>query len=165
MVCLGAGALEPRARAGAQTPTPVPPTPTSIDRATLVALYNATDGPNWKNNTNWLSDRPIGEWHGVTTDSAGRVIELNLFDNRLSGQIPAELGNLSNLTYLHLSSNQLSGPIPAGAWSPLPPDNIAGARQQPVERTDTGRTWQPLQSGIAVPFQQPVERADTGGTR
>ena len=28
----------------------------STDRAALVALYNATDGDNWANNTNWLSD-------------------------------------------------------------------------------------------------------------
>ena len=28
------------------------------DREALVALYNATDGPNWTNSTNWLSDEP-----------------------------------------------------------------------------------------------------------
>ena len=42
-----------------------PGTPES-DRAALVALYEATDGENWTNNTNWLSDRPIGEWYGVS---------------------------------------------------------------------------------------------------
>ena len=30
------------------------------DRAALVALYEATDGPNWVNNTNWLTDAPLG---------------------------------------------------------------------------------------------------------
>ena len=45
----------------------------SSDRATLMALYDATDGSNWANNTNWLSDRPLGEWHGITTDANGRV--------------------------------------------------------------------------------------------
>ena len=35
------------------------------DRAALVALYNATDGPNWVDNTNWLTDAPLGEWYGV----------------------------------------------------------------------------------------------------
>ena len=34
-------------------------------RGVLVAIYNATGGANWTNNTNWLSDRPIGEWYGV----------------------------------------------------------------------------------------------------
>ena len=47
-----------------------------ISRDALVALYNATDGPNWENNDNWLSDKFIGEWYGVVTDEQGRVIKL-----------------------------------------------------------------------------------------
>ena len=83
------------------------------DRAALVALYNATDGDNWKENYNWLSDKPVGEWFGVGMNAQGRVDSLNLWGNQLSGPIPAELGNLSNLEYLVLQSNQLSGPIPS----------------------------------------------------
>ena len=83
------------------------------DRAILVALYNATDGPNWGSNIHWLSDMPLGEWHGVTTDSDGRVIHLDLGFNRLSGEIPAELGRLTNLERLWLVGNQLTGEIPA----------------------------------------------------
>ena len=48
------------------------------DRAALVALYNATGGANWGNNGKWLSNAPMGEWHGVTTDSDGRVTHLDL---------------------------------------------------------------------------------------
>ena len=33
-------------------------TGTSSGREALVALYNATDGPNWSNKTNWLSAGP-----------------------------------------------------------------------------------------------------------
>ena len=47
---------------------------TSGDRAALVALYNATDGPNWVSNENWLTDAPLGEWYGVDTDASGRVL-------------------------------------------------------------------------------------------
>ena len=49
--------------------------------------YNATDGANWTDKTNWLSKKPIGEWHGVTTDSDGRVTRLILSGNNLNGSI------------------------------------------------------------------------------
>ena len=85
----------------------------ATDRAALVALYNATDGPNWANNTNWLSDAPLGEWYGVITDSSRRVTRLYLSGYGLSGPIPPELGNLSSLEGLYLDDNQLTGEIPA----------------------------------------------------
>ena len=85
----------------------------TADRAALVALYNATGGPNWTNNTNWLSNKALSEWHRVETDEDGRVTALRLVANELSGKIPAELANLTNLQVLSLSINTLSGEIPA----------------------------------------------------
>ena len=99
--------------------TPIPPQPgpdnldgISGDRAALVALYNATGGPNWKNNKNWLTDKPLYLWHRVYTDPSGRVTKLHLGNNQLNGEIPAVLSNLTNLETLDLSENQLSGEIP-----------------------------------------------------
>ena len=83
-----------------------------IERAALVALYNATDGTNWAQSENWLSGRPVGEWYGVTTEADGRVTGLELSNNELSGEIPPELGKLANLTSLSLAYNALSGEIP-----------------------------------------------------
>ncbi len=82
------------------------------DRAALVVLYNSTDGPNWWNNENWLSDEPLLEWHGVTTNSEGSVTGLDLSINGLTGSIPPDLGNLTNLRNLSLGGNELGGEIP-----------------------------------------------------
>ena len=82
------------------------------DRAALVALYNATNGANWKQSTNWLSDKPVSEWHGVEVDVSGEVVSLNLYANNLRGRIPAAIGRLSKLQWLALSSNELHGAIP-----------------------------------------------------
>jgi Leucine-rich repeat (LRR) protein len=38
---------------------------------------------------------------------------LYLYDNQLTGSIPPEIGNLTNLTYLNLHDNQLTGSIPS----------------------------------------------------
>ena len=86
--------------------------PSCAEKEALVALYNATDGANWTNNSNWLSAEPLGDWYGVTTDADGLVTRLSLANNGLSGTIPIELGNLTNLSRLSLYQNSLSGSIP-----------------------------------------------------
>ena len=75
-------------------------TSSETDREALIALYNATGGPDWRYSNHWLSDVPISEWEGVIIDDNGRVTELFLNGNQLSGEIPPELGNLANLIRL-----------------------------------------------------------------
>ena len=84
-----------------------------MDRAALLALYEATDGPNWTDSSNWGSDAPLADWHGVRTDGHGRVTGLTLERNNLTGTLPAALGHLDALTVLALGGNRLTGPVPA----------------------------------------------------
>ena len=82
------------------------------DRVALEALYDATGGPRWRHRTKWKTSAPLGEWTGVKTDASGRVVELKLSSNNLSGELPAELSNLTHLEQLDLGRNQLSGTVP-----------------------------------------------------
>ncbi|MCP4901114.1 MAG: hypothetical protein GY906_29440, partial [bacterium] len=97
------------------------PSISSPERDALIALYNSTDGANWDDNTNWRNavDTDFNDpgtectWHGVHCDAGfTTVIYLRLYSNQLSGSIPPELGNLSNLSFVWLEYNQLSGSIP-----------------------------------------------------
>ncbi|MGE5343627.1 MAG: BACON domain-containing protein [Candidatus Omnitrophota bacterium] len=100
------------------------------ERAALIALYNNTNGNNWADKTGWKTS-PLdtdgfampgteGNWKGVSV-SGDHVIALDLRQNRLTGIIPTEIGNLSNLDALLLGNdsgnqtnrNQLCGNIPS----------------------------------------------------
>ena len=85
----------------------------SPDRAALVALYNATDGPNWVNNANWLTDAPVGDWYGVQTDGTGRVVRIQIPENLLAGPIPSDVSKLTRLQHLSLGGNGINGQVPA----------------------------------------------------
>ena len=77
------------------------------EREALIAFYNATGGPQWTNNTNWCSDKSLSEWYGISM--SGEYVEgINLIDNNLTGNIPAEIEKLRHLKRLYLGYNNMS---------------------------------------------------------
>ena len=63
---------------------------------------------------NWSADVPIDEWYGIgIVGSPDRVDWIDIERFGLSGDIPPELDNLSELSSLYLDDNQLQGEIPA----------------------------------------------------
>jgi len=107
----------------------------------LVALYEATDGPNWGSPyvdvVGWLQSPLASDWTGIHVEN-GHVIDVWVQDLGLSGAVPWEAmaaltelrdftafgndlsgtieiapGQWPNLEVLYLASNQLTGPIPA----------------------------------------------------
>ena len=85
-----------------------------LEREALIALYKATNGDNWTNNTNWCSDKPVSEWYGISAhNNPTRVMTIDLMNNNLCGAIPDEIGNLPSLISLYLPVNHLTGEIPS----------------------------------------------------
>ena len=81
------------------------------DSLALVAFYHATGGSGWTNERDWLKG-PLGSWYGVTLNEKGRVTELRLDHNNLTGILPEELGSLAALKELDLEDNKISGSLP-----------------------------------------------------
>jgi Leucine-rich repeat (LRR) protein len=82
------------------------------ERKAMIEFYDALGGPDWIERDFWGSDRPVGEWHGVTTDADGYVIRLQIYDNNLIGPMSAAICRLERLQTLHLSFNKISGVLP-----------------------------------------------------
>lgn len=108
------------------------------ERMALISIFNKLGGANWSNKENWCTDKPVGNWEGITTDNDGRVTTIDLQPNLLigefpvelcsfqelvelriggsgtmTGKIPSEIGQLKKIEGLYLAGNRLSGRIPA----------------------------------------------------
>ena len=66
---------------------------------------------------NWSVDVALADWDGIRTRGTGRVTNITLVEKGLTGTVPSQLAQLSNLEKLALSSNALTGEIPSGLGS------------------------------------------------
>ena len=81
----------------------------NYDKLSLLKLYNATNGVNWK--VKWNLSAPVDNWYGIKLEGS-KIVEINLENNNLTGTLPAEIVNLADLIKLDLSRNGITGTIP-----------------------------------------------------
>lgn len=83
------------------------------DSLALVAVYDALGGKEWKS-TYWKRT-PLRFWEGVklgVVNNEKRVVSLELYGNDLKGELPKEIGMLTELKKLKIGqSDKLVGPI------------------------------------------------------
>ncbi len=110
----------------------------TVQRYSLAIFYEATNGKQWFNNLDWLSEKDECEWFGVNCNTEGLVVEVDLSkcqkgflflsvysqaylissikisdENFVSGTIPSEfMSGIPSLESIQLYNNRLSGKIP-----------------------------------------------------
>ncbi|CAN0148534.1 unnamed protein product [Ascophyllum nodosum] len=89
------------------------------DRPALSTFFKATGGPYWRQKRGWEdgSDN-LDVWGGVSVNASRRAIRINVMENNLKGNIPAEIWHLTELERVELGKNELTGPVP-----PILPEN------------------------------------------
>mmetsp|Transcript_22948 Transcript_22948/g.48857 ORF Transcript_22948/g.48857 Transcript_22948/m.48857 type:complete len:622 (-) Transcript_22948:17-1882(-) len=104
----------------------------AMERYALAVLFYSTAitdsraNPNgkgqWIDQTNWLTNTDVCNWHGVNCDvdstdpnatGDGFVESLDLSANGLDGVLPKELSALTRLLGLDMSGNALTGTLPS----------------------------------------------------
>ncbi|MGK0317047.1 MAG: gliding motility-associated-like protein [Saprospiraceae bacterium] len=108
---------------------------THPDYVALEAFYQSTNGDDWDDNTDWLSNcDPCGllegneRWYGLCCDEAiNRVRGIDMFGiancdedgaivgsgNDLTGSIPLSINQLTELTFFDIEGSNVTGPIPS----------------------------------------------------
>jgi len=91
-------------------------------RFALTVLFYATGGETWASSHNFLSSKDECEWNSVDDrgyfsgagqcNREGMITTVALWQNNLSGRIPAELAALRKLKVLSLYRNKLQGQVP-----------------------------------------------------
>lgn len=96
----------------------------TADFEALRAIYEATGGAGWTNNTGWDFKNATADdvkpynaqegtgWFGINEIRKGRVSKLELPANGLTGSLSPEIGRLKLMSSFILSDNRLSGEIP-----------------------------------------------------
>jgi hypothetical protein len=81
------------------------------DRAVLMELFNTSTHSPWLRRSGWGSPTDACQWEGVRCDVAGRVTQLLLAANGITGHLTSSIRRLEKLQVLDMQDNRLFGYI------------------------------------------------------
>ncbi|WP_281616223.1 CUB domain-containing protein [Flammeovirga sp. SubArs3] len=108
-------------------------------------IYDALNGEEWVENTNWKSYQLAENWYGVTVEN-GHVVEINLNENNLNGEIPSSISKLSYLRVLNISHVQIEELTTLN----LPKLEQLYVSNSPVKKIETQSKLTSLKSLVAI---------------
>jgi hypothetical protein len=88
-----------------------------MDRFILSLFYYRTGGGRWVSNDAWLTTSDHCNWFGIRCDSNGNIQKIQMNENNVVGEIPAEFSRLQDLSTLLFYNNFLMGEIPTALYS------------------------------------------------
>lgn len=80
------------------------------ERFAAATLYFSTNGKGWINSKRWMTTTTICNWEGISC-RGGNATSLVFNANRLEGELPSTIGELSWLEILNLPQNALRGTL------------------------------------------------------
>jgi len=83
-----------------------------LERYIAAILFFSLNGESLRDNNFWVSSHSVCDWIGIQCNTDGQVLEIILYNDSLSGNIPSELGMLTQMTSFKAEYNQISGNIP-----------------------------------------------------
>jgi len=92
-----------------------------VELQALKNMYDGLGGNAWFNKTNWpatgswpssATAAQMGTWYGITVEN-GDITQINLYENNLTGNLPASIGQLTELTSFNVGFNSIEGIIPS----------------------------------------------------
>ena len=91
--------------------------PCHSDFDALISIYTDSNGASWTDNTGWAAgaagtDCDICSWYGVVCNGFGRVKELNVNGNNLTGNLSDAIEDLPSLEKINLFNHSMTGVIP-----------------------------------------------------
>jgi Leucine-rich repeat (LRR) protein len=143
-----------------------------LQRYALVTLYHSTNGDEWHDKQDWMTDKNECQWlrkagvsdREIECDAESGITEFNIDKNNLDGTLPEEIAFLSNSLFsLEVKANSLQGDLPStlGLLTKLVKLELAENRFTSRIPTEVGRLtllqeWTIAENNLTAPIPSEI---------